>query len=106
MTAVALSVLWTITFTGIVLAALSVGVRATIHHRHNRLLTAWADQYNTNSDDALRGHMAPPIELEDFPGMRETWADVRAFGRFSSILMTVTGSAAILLVILLTCPIG
>ncbi|MFD8335650.1 hypothetical protein ACFV42_23765 [Streptomyces solisilvae] len=99
MTAVVMTFLWTVMFACIALGILSKGVRTAIYHRHDRLLHEWADQCRRNQ--ALCGHPGP-TELEDFPGMRESWRDIRAFHRFWIVLTSVTVAAGILLTVLLS----
>ena len=94
----AVSALWSVLMLCTGLAAVGFVVRMALYRRHERLVQAWADTRQKN--EALCGHPGP-VELEEFPGVAESWRDIGAFGRVWMALMGVTCVCGLLLSIVL-----
>jgi hypothetical protein len=91
--------LWTLMFSGVGLALCGAVLRGMLYRRHDRLLGAWFDMRSRNLE--LTGHPGP-IDLEDFPGMRECWHDIRLFTRCWLVLMALTGASGLTLSMMLS----
>ncbi|AEM88944.1 hypothetical protein [Streptomyces violaceusniger] len=87
MTVFVTAVLWTVLFVCVGLGLLGASVRRALYNRHDLLMQAWADMRQRNE---MLCDRPGPIELEDFPGVRESWNDIDTFGRFWMVLTAFT----------------